>query len=529
MSTRSLAPSVYVRGVRGVRGLHTLRLLLGLFGAWLLYSCSWDPIARSAQPKRLFEGPTRVERLVSEGRYAIVYNGVAESERVRLVKTDNFEWCELPAGSLPFSNPLTAPLMRTKDMPLLLLPVVKAEAEVLQLYFSDEKCTLLGPFGSQDGNVERLQLKGDGRQIALLLDKAGVLRLIDPWSNQVRVLAENARFYTSVDQDPAATSTPQALWIFEGGSLTQRALDGTLLLKVGTKVSGFAQTLLRDGLRVSFRDGLDLFEARSPDFTPVLIAEDACRPEYANAALDFRLPCERDQLVRVDLTTGQVRRFPEGVFRVFPLGEFEAQQVHGPEGDELWVASGPTLRVKLDPPPQAYLSPLDRGRLAALTGDGQFGVWSLRDGFTPVVQGVVGLDVYRLRRTNQLLWLMLHDVTENFGRLSIFDQTDLERVLAGAGPLDEQTLAQQVPIDGSGYQTGEVAQREPVLLTIEQGYRQESDERFAGTLRVSLLSGTLASYIDDGVSSFQLVVAPLPGILYGVSEGENSGLWFAAL
>ena len=117
-------------------------------------------------------------------------------------------------------------------------------------------------------------------------------------------------------------------------------------------------------------------------------------PEYGNAALDFHLPCEIDQLVRVDLLTGLVRRFPEGVFRVFPLGEFEAQQVHGPDGDELWLASGPTLRVKLDPAPQAYLSPLDRTRLAALTGDGQFGVWSLRDGFRQTSKGR-GLDVYR--------------------------------------------------------------------------------------------------------------------------------------
>jgi hypothetical protein len=501
-------------------------------GALLFSGCTWEPVARPAQPKLLFAGPAHVDRLLGDGRYALVRTGPEEMHRVRLVRTDNFEWCELPEGSEPFQNPLTPPNVKAKGTPLLQLPVLRPKSdgqEGRELYFADEKCALTGPFGPSAGGLERLQLKGDGRQVALLLERDRKLRLVDPWRSEMRMIAEGVRFYTSVDQDPNA-SAAQALWLFENDRLTQRALDGTLLLQVGTKVSGFAQTLLRDGLRVAFSDGPDLYEAASPYFTPVLVAEDACSPSYSNTLLDFHVPCADDQLVRLDLVTGQVRRFSSGVFNVFPLGEFEAEQVHGADGDEVWLSLGPTTRVKLEPPPQAHYTPLDRTTLAALTGDEQFGVWSLRSGFTSLVQGVKDLQVYRAPRTNQYLWLMLHEVEGDFGKLSIFDQSDVERVLAGLGTLAPRTLATQVPVGGNGYRIGGLpSQREPVVVTIEQAFQQPGDQAFAGTLHVSLLSGVLASLIDEGVSSFQLVVAPLPGVLYGVTEGANNGLWFAAL
>jgi hypothetical protein len=35
--------------------------------------------------------------------------------------------------------------------------------------------------------------------------------------------------------------------------------------------------------------------------------------------------------------------------------------------------------------------------------------------------------------------------------------------------------------------------------------------------------------IAGDVTSYVLVNAPLPGVLYGVEEGDQPGLWFAAL
>jgi hypothetical protein len=52
---------------------------------------------------------------------------------------------------------------------------------------------------------------------------------------------------------------------------------------------------------------------------------------------------------------------------------------------------------------------------------------------------------------------------------------------------------------------------------------------FVGTLHARLLSGRLGSRIDESVSSSTLVIAPLPGVLYTISEGPRRGLWFAAL
>ncbi len=44
-----------------------------------------------------------------------------------------------------------------------------------------------------------------------------------------------------------------------------------------------------------------------------------------------------------------------------------------------------------------------------------------------------------------------------------------------------------------------------------------------------LMSGALGSIIASDVTSYHLLSAPLPGVLYGVEEGEQQGLWFAAL
>src|SRR5690606_36208215 len=106
------------------------------------------------------------------------------------------------------------------------------------------------------------------------------------------------------------TSNPRALevdalWLIEQGVLTQRTLTGERLLSLGANVQTFALEQY-DTLRVAYVDDGALYEAAGPNFFPVLIAEDACEPRYDEFYLNFLAPCEERQLVRLDLTTGEL-------------------------------------------------------------------------------------------------------------------------------------------------------------------------------------------------------------------------------
>lgn len=509
-------------------------------GSWLcallFASCTWNPVARPAQPKRIFEGPSYVSELIVEDRYAIVRVQQASGSAIRLVRTDNFEWCELPPATFPAGGAVTAPNLRQKDAAVFWLPVVQGEGDQRQLFHVNEKCAMRGPFAPYDPTREQLyplQLQLDSRQVTVLWDRAGNLTLVDPWTQETRRVADAVSMWAQVDRaNPSAE--PQALWVVSDGRLEQRALDGSLVLRLGDDVKVFDQTLARDGLRVAFVDHGDLYEAKSPKFERVLIAPGGCKPRYENATLNFALPCEPSQLVRVDLLTGEVKRFPPGVINTFMVGEIELQEVHP---SERWVNLPGDVRRKLTPRPERTLSPIDRQNLTALTADKIFGLWTVTTGnFRPLFNGVEELLVYRITRTNELLWLMQHELVRADANdpgtvtLSLFDQRDVSNVLLGNSSMIElERVAERVPA-GLGRRVASLgSQSEPVMVTIEDAIKQESDGLYAGTLVVRLLSGALSSPIDVGVSTQQPVVGPLPGVLYGISEGPKSGLWFAAL
>ena len=510
-------------------------------GALLLSSCNWQPVARDVKPQLLLAGPAHVERLLdSQGRYALFTSGVGDARRYRVLTADTRQSCELPANATPLADPLLAPSLKGEDIPDFLMALSQtdpaADPNALpQLFYFDQKCRLRGPFGSVSGTPTALTLREDKRNVHIVSGAAGAISLVDPWSNQTRLIASdvpcdnkrNSHCYEQVSQADSATD-PQALWLRENGKLTQRSLDGTLLLSLGTDVTAYRQLLLQGALRVAYVDNSSVFEAKGPSFTPVLVADDACGPEYAGTALTLHTPCDTQQLVRIDLITGEIKRFAQGVFNVFVQGEASFEQVATDDGDQMWVVFGNT-RTQLIPEPINAISVLDKTRVVGRTGENIFGMWTLGSGFVPAFMGVSSIQTFRDSRTSRLLWLMLYEQdADMIGRLVGFDQTELERIVSGAQTTPPKALAEQV-LAGSYNVFYPSLLPEPLVLTLEPPIVTQADKSQSGTLNAHLLSGSLASFIADGVSSSQVVTAPLPGILYGVLEGPSSGLWFAAL
>lgn len=523
--------------------VHSLPLVVLVFvGALLLPSCDWQPVARNVKPQLLLAGPARVVRLLdTQGRYTLFTSGVDDAQRYRVLSADTRQSCELPANASPMADPLLAPSLKGDDVPEFLMALSQvdpaADATALpQLFYFDQKCRLRGPFGSVASAPTALTLREDKRSVAIVSGGAGALSLVDPWSNQTRLIAadvpcdnrQHSHCFEQVSQTENATE-PQALWLREDGKLTQRSLDGTLLLSLGTKVSAYRQLLLQGALRVAYVDNGNLFEAKGPSFAPVLVANDACGPEYTGTALSLHTPCAGNQLVRIDLISGEVKHFAPGVFNVFVQGDASFEQVSTDDDDQIWVVFG-TTRTQLIPPPVNAISVLDKSRVVGRTGDGTFGMWTLGSGFAPAFKGVQSIQTFRDSRTSRLLWLMLYELDDAgmIGQLVGFDQTELERVVAGTQATPPKPLAEQV-LAGTYNVFYPSLLPEPLVLTLEPPIATQADKSQSGTLNAHLLSGSLESFIADGVSSSLVVTAPLPGILYGVLEGPNSGLWFAAL
>ncbi|MDB4971890.1 MAG: hypothetical protein JWN48_231 [Myxococcaceae bacterium] len=527
--------------------------------AGLLASCNWEPHARDAQPQQLVSGPAHVVRVLDgEGRHALFTLGRGADQRFRILNSDTRQSCELPATDTPIGgiDPLLAPNLRGDDVAQFWLPMLRTDPSVpvpdpnappaKALFFSDEKCTVIGPFGLAQyggwgtvppapGGPRVLTLRGDRRTVLLVPGPDAALSLVDPWTRQVRSLSQAVSTYDSVDQ-AEASSAPQAIWLLEGGKLTQRALDGTLLLSLGSAVSQFSQALLQGVLRVAYTDGGSLFEAKGPDFRPVLIATDACDPGYNGAALDLHTPCTPAQLVRIDLVTGTIKRFSPGVVGAFNVGEISFESQVGADGSgQLWVVSG-TARTQLSPIPSgsASFSVLDRTRVAGRIDDrgtaDVFGVWSVAAGFKRAFADVSSMATFRDQRTNRLLWLMLYQLDQDgIGRLVGFDQSELDRVIAGTQTTPPMVLSERVLV-GSYRVYLQSVLPEPMILTLEPPITLSQDGvTRAGELNARLLSGSLASKIDEGVSSFEVALSPYPGILYGILDGPRAGLWFAAL
>lgn len=513
-------------------------------------ACSWTPVARKIRPELVVAGAARVELLLdSAGRYVLITRFEGDQTEFAIVDWNNKKSCTLPPEVTRFERPLLGPASTRNRSPFFYLPVAVRDGDKELLRFADERCRLHGDYGLVSRSTSRFPLDDDGREVFVYGNGAGTVALADPWEDEGTVLAEKVRSFALVSRQ-VITTGPQALWFIEDQKLTQRALDGTLVLTLGESVSSFTQGLF-DTLRVAYVDGFDLYEATAPDYEPVLVAANACSPVYRGTDLELFEPCEDQQLVRVALYTGAIERFAEGVYFSSKDTGFLLEYAHDDEGKvELYVEPPGRERVQIDPPFLGRPLVLDSTRLAGLMScpslppleaptdeqlescgenDRSFVIWSVDGSLTRLYDQVGELVPFVDIRQSSYVWLMHHDVSNGLGKLSTFGERSATLTEIGIATPLRDPLQNGRSVHGYSIELLPMYP-EPLLVHISDAQPLERDARLSrGTLHARLLSGKLASMVDGDVTSYAMVSTPLPGMLYGVEEGERPGLWFAAL
>jgi len=284
----------------------------------------------------------------------------------------------------------------------------------------------------------------------------------------------------------------------------------------------------------------------------VLVASNACNPVYRGTDLELFEPCADQQLVRIGLYTGAIERFEPGVFFSTKDTGFLLEYTRD-EGDmkptRLFVEPPGRSRVEITPPFIGRPLVLDSTSLAGLVdcqrlpasatalltnhvcnrGDRSFAIWnaaaaSFQALFDQVGELVPFVDI----RESSYVWLMHQPVADGLGTLSTFGERTVLTKIGERTPLRDP-LQNQRGVRGYSIELLP-AFPEPLLMHISEAKPLERDPRLSrGTLNARLLSGKLASVVDDDVTSYVMVSTPLPGLLYGVEEGNRPGLWFAAL
>jgi hypothetical protein len=517
-----------------------------------LAACAFDPVARPVKPEQLAEGPTRVLRTLDPyGVHALIrYTNPDGSSQVAVTDWRAGKRCELPKDTLRAWNPLSSDAVSARAVPdrSFLMPFARGESdEALALWFVDQDCTQTGPLAPiRHDTAFTIASAKDQRNLFLFRDADATLYVVDPTLDlEAQPIAEQVSAVVP-SSDPRAATT-DVVWLIEAGQLTQRGIDGTLTVQLGRDVSQFA---VYGGTtsRVAYVDGGDLYEAFAPSYRPALRAEGACNPSYSGQHLDLHYPCDTRQLVRVDLITGALEEFEDGVYESVTIDGLQFDYANVPKSDGSdgvepalylqlpYKVDGEVVRQRISPILQrGSLTVLGSdpltGRVAGQTNDGTFGIWQLgAQDFAPLFENVRLLVPLRDTRSNQYLWLMHYEVVDQLGTLAVFTEQELTL---------KQVAAAVPPFGNRGYiiDAGGAIPRYPypeaIILYLEEsvelGSSTPENLQFKGRLRAQLLSGALAADIDSDVSSFVLVASPLPGVLYAIEEGPKAGLWFAAL
>lgn len=555
--------------------------------AWLT-GCDWEPVARPVQPELILEGSIRLEFLLDlHGRYVLVSTehteeGEAPRRAYSIVDWKTATRCDLPLEMVRFVPPIFGPSAQRRKSPLFVLPVAVQEGETQALKFFDEHCTQQGEtdFGAVSNTIQTVALDEDGREVILYGNGMGVVSIADPWNDERTEIAEGVRRFALV-QRSSMYSAPQLLWLVEDGALTQRTLDGELLLTMGSSVSEFSQVLFGE-LRIAFVDDGDLYEAIGPDFNPTRLAESACQPFYKGTTLELKRPCAEQQLVRINLQTGEPTEFEKGVFDSYTDNGYLFESSRDEKGRvHQWVEPPGGMRSEINAPFAGRPLVLNGGFLAGLkdlpidcTLDDDapndpdhpfarsrfFVIYDLMAGKNfRVLKSINDLFIFNDNRTSSYVWMVQHEVHSSgeieehkVGELALFNERALRPdslVPPQCNPDDPthfepptqiETIRDNVPERSplGGTPTGAhgysietaIPFREPLLVVIGEAQPLTSNPRLSrGKLEARLLSGELGSVIAEDVTSYFLVTTPLPGVLYGVEEGDKPGLWFAAL
>jgi hypothetical protein len=489
-----------------------------------LGSCEFHPKARRAKPRLISAGATRVVRsLDAVGAYVLIRDERAGTRRTAIYGWQKDARCELPSTLERVGRPLPRPAGARKG-PVFWLPVVLHERALI---FVDERCT---PHASaipvEPDSLQNVFSLEDGRGALVFQDGVETF-VFDPWGlGEPLALAGPTE-----DVQPAypeASKRQDALWLLEDGVLSQRSWTGAPRVTLGEQVSAFA--LSPAGPRVAFVDDGTLYEAVGPAFRPKRLAADACLPRYGEGVLDFLSPCAEGRLQRRELASGELVGFAGGVFASVTREGVQLDYVQTDETTvELFAQSPRFARRRVEPPfdpEQTYV--LDQRRVAGLSADGSFGSWEGGDGtFRALLHGADTVLPHYRGKKHEHWWLVHHEMTDGLGALSVLNEADLQprRLADGVPARDNGGFRME---RGGGLPNYPFS--EPFVLVLEQAVPLTAEpERFKGRLRALLLSGEPSAELAADVSSYQLVAVPVPGVLYGIEEGPDQGLWFAEL
>jgi hypothetical protein len=497
-------------------------------------------------------GPVRVMRTLDPyGVHAILrYANTDGDLKYAITDWRAGDRCEMPDEAIRFYTPLK----RSDDLSAatehLVAPVIfgappaDGQPYVGQLWITDEHCELIGPLADiqEGGGVPGPQTVAsteDQRDLFLFTSPERSLSLVDTASPDEAVhIADEVRGFSK--SSTGGTGPKDVLWVHEGKRLTQRGLDGSLRVSLGDDVTAF-DLFSSFTPRVAYIDGGDLYEAVAPEYVPMLRARDACRPHYSGSHLDFYMPCGDEQLVRVELSSFEVKTFEPGVFLSVTIENLQFDYVMDRRGDEavkqLFVQfpGKGGKRQQITPvlvPSTIVVLGNDRiaGQVDSEEDRNTFGIWQVNPGiFVRLFTGIELLVPWLDSTKDEYLWFMQHDESDGLFTLSVFTQTDLTlKTIATGVPSYYQ---RGVVIDGGRY-IPKFPFQESILVYEENCTEltfSADKRRFKGRLRAQLLSGSLSADLAEDVSSFVIVAHPLPGILYGIEEGPNAGLWFSAL
>lgn len=538
--------------------------------------CDWQPVTRDVQPERILEGPTRIETALGTGRFVLVRRFDADGDHFAIVDWDGRTACDLPPEVQRVQPALLGPTGQRNDYPTFLLPLAVQDGDKQVLRFVDERCKSYGDYGVISANFRQFALDEDGREVVLHGNGAGVVSLADPWRSTTKVVAEKVQTFQPVAR--SGLTEPQRFWFIENGKLTQRALDGTLLLTLGTAVTTLTDGLF-DTLRVAFVDGGDLYEAVAPNFEPTLIGKGACAAVYRGDSLDRYEPCAKKQLVRGSLYSGETETFDEGVYSSYAEGGITWQARTDPKDGKLHMTAKPAGKPPAEITPPFVFRPLvldgthaaglvdcvqlrlalsgsdpsadagvneaipdsDDPFMQCVPGELSFVTWTYGAAtMQPMFHRVVELmPPYADTNQGTFYWLTLYNrrvfkLNDEGVRewsdervLAVFDQRSMKLETVATNVPVRDPLRNGRGVRGYGLERS-AAHSLPLLLYSAESQPTAIPEVPRGTLHVRLLSGALDSTIARDVTSYVLVASPLLGVLYGVEEGD-AGLWFAAL
>jgi hypothetical protein len=508
-------------------GLATFRALALL----LVSACSYEPVANPVEPRRVSPEPAELlGTLDARGEYVLL--GRLDADGAPSITISHWraqEECTLRAGlrALP-AGPAERP--EGRKGPALYAPAGASRDEGgTELLLVDEHCNVHDGYGLINANsVRNFVSQVDGRPFFAYRDPDDTLYVLDPYvSLAPRALASGVRSVRAGLGGPKLRD--DALWLIETGQLTQRSLSGTQNHVMGSDVS--AMVVHPELRRVAFVDQGALFEAVAPEFAPKRIAADACGPRYRGGDLEFYAPCEQPGLVRIRISSGKIQTFDEGVFASSVQGGVQLDFIRTQDDAPQLIAQfGDGERMPVSPNFDAgdvYV--LDEQHLAGRDVDQRFGVWDRSSqAFAPLFSDVQELWAHHRGKVHSYSFLLHHDFDEQgLGTLTLFQEQEPRTT----------TIAQGVPSSSQGGWWIEKGAglpnypfSTPLLVLLEDARPSAvSPERFRGRLRALAMRGEPSISLAEDVSSYLLVAAPVPGLLYAVEEGAERGLWFAAL